>query len=89
MLWGFLPKKHRRAFWARSDDEIADHVLEMPETCVLDVTDKGEQTLDGVGEILGITREFVRQIVEFRGGGAIPRLRKGNKAKLLREFAAT
>jgi len=87
MLWAFLPRRYHRRFWTRDDETIVDQVLEMPETCVLDVTDKGSQTLDEVGAILGITREFVRQIVEFKGGGAIPRLRKGNKVKLLREYA--
>jgi len=34
----------------------------MKETCALDVADKGGNTLEGIGSILGITRERVRQI---------------------------
>lgn len=36
----------------------------MRETCALDVADKGEHTLDQIGEILGVTRERARQIEE-------------------------
>jgi DNA-directed RNA polymerase sigma subunit (sigma70/sigma32) len=32
------------------------------ESCVLDVADRGGATLDQVGQILGITRERIRQI---------------------------
>ena len=46
----------------KSDDEIVEKLLSMPESCVLDVTDTGEKTLHEVGKILGITRERVRQI---------------------------
>lgn len=37
---------------------------EMAESCSLDVADRGALTLEEVGEILGCTRERVRQIVE-------------------------
>lgn len=38
-------------------------VLEsMPDTCALDVADRGPQTLAAVGEALGVTRERIRQI---------------------------
>ena len=36
----------------------------MEETCALDVADRGPLTLHEVGQILGITRERVRQIQE-------------------------
>ena len=45
-----------------SDDEIVDKLLTMPETCLLDVVENGEKTLEEVGTILGITRERVRQL---------------------------
>lgn len=32
------------------------------ETCALDVADDGPHTLDEIGEILGVTRERIRQI---------------------------
>ncbi len=35
---------------------------ELPETCALDVADRGSQTLAEVGTILGVVRERVRQI---------------------------
>jgi hypothetical protein len=35
---------------------------EMPETCTLDVADRGGDTLEGVGEIMNLTRERVRQL---------------------------
>ena len=41
-------------------------VWEMPETCSLDVADRGGMTLEEVGEILNLTRERIRQ-VEVRG----------------------
>lgn len=36
--------------------------LELPETCVLDVAEKGSITLDETGKYLNVTRERVRQI---------------------------
>ncbi|MBI2893212.1 MAG: DNA-binding protein [Deltaproteobacteria bacterium] len=41
-------------------------VWELPETCALDVADRGGITLEEVGEIMNLTRERVRQ-VEMRG----------------------
>lgn len=35
---------------------------DMPETCALDVADRGGVTLEDVGRILGLTRERIRQI---------------------------
>jgi hypothetical protein len=46
----------------------------LPESCCLDVADRGSQTLEQVGEILGITRERVRQIEERALLGARQRL---------------
>ena len=40
------------------DREIEDLV----ETCSLDVADRGEHTLDDIGDVMNITRERVRQI---------------------------
>ena len=41
-------------------------VWEMPETCALDVADRGGTTLEEVGAIMNLTRERIRQ-VEVRG----------------------
>ena len=35
---------------------------EMRDSCVLDVADRGESTLEDVGELINVTREAVRQI---------------------------
>ena len=37
-------------------------VWEMPDTCALDVAERGGVTLEDVGRILGLTRERIRQI---------------------------
>ncbi len=48
-------------------------VWEMPETCALDVADRGGITLEDVGELLNLTRERIRQVEvlgleKLRGG---------------------
>lgn len=40
-----------------------DDLSALPETCALDVADRGEHTLEAVSAILGVTRERVRQEV--------------------------
>lgn len=35
---------------------------ELEETCALDVADRGEATLEEVGQLLDVTRERIRQI---------------------------
>lgn len=37
-------------------------VWEMPETCSLDIADRGGMTLEAVGELMNLTRERVRQL---------------------------
>ena len=55
-------------------------LTEMPETCALDVADRGGVTLEEIGEILNLTRERIRQ-VESRG---LEQLRElGFKADIL------
>lgn len=44
--------------------ESKDPPWRMAQTCSLDVADKGPHTLDTLSELLGITRERVRQIEE-------------------------
>ena len=57
---------------------VALHAL--PETCSLDVADRGEHTLDELTEFMGITREAVRQ-TEQR---VQSRLRDGPRGPMLR-----
>lgn len=45
-------------------------VWELPETCALDVADRGGMTLEEVGELLNLTRERIRQ-VESKGIGKL------------------
>lgn len=51
---------------ARPCNRICRYRLEesATESCVLDMADKGGMTLEEVGEVMGITRERVRQIEE-------------------------
>jgi hypothetical protein len=49
-------------------------VWEMNESCALDVADRGETTLEGVGAILNLTRERIRQL-EVRALARLERLR--------------
>jgi DNA-directed RNA polymerase sigma subunit (sigma70/sigma32) len=53
----------------------------MKETCVLDIADNGGLTLEEIGELVGVTRERIRQIEELA-------LKKAAKAKksILRNF---
>ena len=37
-------------------------VWDLPESCALDVADRGEMTLEAVGELMNLTRERVRQL---------------------------
>jgi len=37
-------------------------VWDLPESCALDVADRGEMTLEAVGDLMNLTRERVRQL---------------------------
>ena len=60
-------------------------LTELPETCALDVADRGGVTLEEIGEILNLTRERIRQ-VEARG---LERLRELGFQEELLTGAAT
>ena len=53
-----MRSKHRP--WL-TDADVLD-VADMGETCTLDVTDRNGVTLDVIGDAIGVTREYVRQI---------------------------
>jgi len=77
---------YRKFLDSYTDDEFVNIIFGLPETCVLDITDRGGQTLESIGQILGITRERVRQIEITKRGGAIRRLRHISKSWMLEEF---
>ncbi len=58
-----------------SNDEIVDRIFEMEETCCLDMCEH-DCTLGDIGEIFGVTRERIRQIVHDKGQekGAVVRI---------------
>lgn len=85
MFWA-LDKSRIFRTMRLSDDEVADEILSLPQTCVLDMADQGGLTLDEIGQILRITRERVRQIEDYRNGGAIRKLRMANKRIYLQDF---
>ena len=76
----------------RTDDEIVDLIFELKETCVLDVSDRGGSTLQEVGDILGVTRERIRQLELTKGNGrgkkagAIMKLRHHKRRHYLEPF---
>jgi len=58
---------------------------ELPETCALDVADRGGVTLEEIGEILNLTRERIRQ-VEAKG---LERLREAGFSEEILKKALT
>jgi hypothetical protein len=62
-LWREDERAGRPHVWPaeRAQPKVVQH---SPETCALDVAERGEQTLEQVGSVLGLTAERVRQIEE-------------------------
>ena len=59
-----------------------DGLDRMPESCVLDVADRGGATLEFVGDTMGVTREMVRQMEikiyrKLRNNGLATALQRG------------
>jgi hypothetical protein len=55
-------------YFSRDLDEndatsIAEALQAMPETCALDVADRGGMTLEGVAELLGMRKQSVDEVV--------------------------
>jgi DNA-directed RNA polymerase sigma subunit (sigma70/sigma32) len=71
MIW-FIYGIHKK-----SDDDIVDLIFNLPETCTLDVADRGDQTLQTIADIFGISRERIRQIENYQKHekGALGKLR--------------
>lgn len=55
----------------RFEDQAVDHLDSIGETCALDVADGGGASLEEIGDLLGVSKERVRQVQE----GALGRLR--------------
>ncbi len=68
-----------------TDDEIIDMIFGMKETCTLDVA-TCRSTLEKIGNLLGVSRERVRQIEDCKRGGAIQKLRRPARKKFLKDF---
>jgi len=91
MVWGFY---HKRPWPEFTNDQMVDLIFSLSDTCTLDVADRGEHTLREIGDIIGVTRECIRQTegyVRTRDGkpfwsGALPSLRKGKRRKCLEKF---
>jgi hypothetical protein len=49
----------------KDGETVVDVLLRMPDTCALDVADRGPHTLEDVGNRFGLTRERIRQIQEI------------------------
>ena len=47
---------------ALADDELAERIESLAQSCTLDVADRGDATLEDVGDLFGVTRERIRQI---------------------------
>ena len=70
-----------------TDDELLDMIEKLGDnSCTSDVVRHGAMTLPEVGDIMGITRERVRQIEFCKNGGAIRRLRHPSKIKYVQDF---
>lgn len=70
-----------------TDEEILEIIFTMSQTCSLDALSGGEKTLEEIGEILGITRERVRQIESAeKGNSALKKLRLPKRMAMIKDF---
>ena len=81
LIWE-LPGKERCDIFSLSDNAVVDYILSMGETCVLDVADTREATLEEIGSLFHVTRERVRQIE----AKALRKLRHPIRSRKLRNF---
>ena len=86
LLWDVNQDKVN--FKYMTDDEVVAYLLEMKETCALDMAQK-ERTLQEIGEVLELSRERVRQLAFWRAefkGGVVELLKSGEFRKILEEY---
>lgn len=67
-------------------DRAVDALLKMPETCALDVADRGGITLEEIGALLNMKRERVRQIEEEALLDARVKLEEGDDSPQCDEY---
>jgi DNA-directed RNA polymerase sigma subunit (sigma70/sigma32) len=60
-------------------------VLELDETCALDIAEDGPHTLEEIGDLINVSRERVRQIIEMALRRIYVRVPKEYQ-KLLKDF---
>ena len=68
---------------AMTDDDCLAWLESSPHTCVLDVADEGDATLESVGDILGVSRERIRQIEAGARRALLPRAGRSSLAAYL------
>lgn len=79
MIWVFYTKS---TFGKNSDDQMAAIICDMKESCTLDMADLGGCTLEQIAQVLGVTREMVRQIQDK----SLNRLKHATRQKYLKDF---
>ena len=96
LLWS-VNKQPFGVFSRLSDEKLIDILFSMKETCCLDVVDRGEITLDEIGALLFMSRERVRQMIDYtqseartkgerRKLGALQKIRHYTRRKFLQPF---
>jgi len=86
LLWDVNQDKVN--FKYMTDDEIIDYLINMKETCALDMAQK-EKTLQEIAEVLELSRERVRQLSFWRSefkGGLVELLKSGDFRKILEVY---
>lgn len=61
-IGGQRPCRYTRCRYHLWIDAPSSRIEEMGETCALDVADRGRSSLDEIGQLMGLTRERIRQI---------------------------
>jgi len=93
-LWVIKPRE-ALLLAHHTDEQIIRMLSEMKYSCVLDVCDLGEATLELTGEVLHTTRERVRQIEECEKttssgirytAGALAKLRRPQIMRMIRPY---
>lgn len=95
--WHVLWVNSKCRFLLRKDDDVvADWVVSRDPkySCVLDIADRGEATLEEIAQVMNITRERVGQIEgggkrKKKKGSAFAKLRHPIRREYLKDFLST